>query len=81
MKLVFCVALSLISHIDAGFEPFNEAAWLDNRARDKYFEYSDVAYDTVADTTIATNYSNNVDTIEFKKTSVALVEFAVQLQR
>lgn len=51
-------------------EQFDESAWMDNTARDKYFEYAELTESAYFD---SYNYSNNVDSLEFQATTKSRV--------
>lgn len=47
-------------------EQFDEVAWMDNSARDKYFEYSELSEPSVEN---SVNNSDKVDALQFEKTT------------
>lgn len=72
MTSVSCfIVLSLVVlKISASVEQFDEVAWMDNSARDKYFEYSELA-PAIEN---SDNYSDKVDSLQFEKTKTSVRE-------
>lgn len=61
----FIVLSLVILKTSGSVEQFDEIAWMDNSARDKYFEYSELSAPAIEN---SVNYSNNVDSLQFEKT-------------
>lgn len=59
--IIFAKALSI--------ELFSEKAWMDDKGRDKYFEYSDsdLTEPAAVILSIESNYSNNIDFEQFEE--------------
>lgn len=52
------LATTILIEISECIKVFDETAWMDDKGRDKFFEYSDLTEPVTLD---AQNYSNNVD--------------------
>lgn len=60
---VIVISLAITKTTSGSIEQFDENSWMDNTARDKYFEYSDLAAPYVD----LTNYSDNIDLVQFNE--------------
>lgn len=60
--LFIFIVLSVTLRASGSHEQFDESAWMDTKARDKYFEYSDLTEPSYIENN---NYSNNVELIQF----------------
>jgi hypothetical protein len=69
VHLIFAsIILAKIHHC---IELFDEKAWMDERGRDKYFEYSDLTEPAAAASAVVeSNYSNNIDFEQFEEEEV-----------
>lgn len=69
MKRSSCVIIFLCAVVKAceSFEQFDESAWIDINAKDKYFEYSDLTAPALnLDTS---DYNKNLNSVELTETS------------